>query len=138
MLKNLIALIAGILFGIGLIFSGMTNPAKIAGFLDITGTWDPSLAFVMAGALSVGIIAFTWAKRQKQSLLGETMQLPHNTAINARLILGSIAFGIGWGLSGYCPGPAVTSLLTGGVEAITFTGAMLVGMLIFKALNKPH
>lgn len=138
MLKNLTALATGILFGIGLIFSGMTNPAKIAGFLDITGAWDPSLALVMAGALLVGVVAFTWAKRQKQSLLGEPMQLPHNTAINAHLILGSIAFGIGWGLSGYCPGPAVTSLLTGGIEALTFTGAMLVGMLIFKTLNKSH
>lgn len=136
MIKNLVALVSGVIFGLGLILSGMTNPAKIAGFLDITGQWDASLAFVMFGALMIGVIAFTWAKKQTHSLLGEPMQLPQNKIIDARLVLGSVAFGIGWGLSGYCPGPAVTSLLTGGQQALTFTLFMLIGFFIFKILNK--
>ena len=136
MLNSISALIAGLVFGLGLIFSGMTNPSKIVGFLDITGRWDASLAFVMAGALIVGVIAFSWAKKQTHSFLGEPMQLPQNREITPRLILGSVTFGIGWGLVGYCPGPALASILSGGIEVLTFTGAMLVGILFFKRLNQ--
>lgn len=136
MLNTISALIAGLVFGLGLIFSGMTNPSKIIGFLDITGKWDASLAFVMAGALLVGLFAFTWAKKQTHSLLGEPMQLPQNSHITPRLILGSATFGIGWGLSGYCPGPALASIFSGGLEVLSFTGAMLVGIVIFKWLNQ--
>jgi uncharacterized protein len=136
MLNTMSALIAGLVFGLGLIYSGMTNPSKIVNFLNITGRWDASLAFVMAGALIVGVLAFTWAKKHTHSLLGEPMQLPQNREITPRLILGSVTFGIGWGLAGYCPGPALASVLSGGTEVLTFTGAMLVGILIFKRLNQ--
>lgn len=136
-MKAFIALISGIVFGLGLLLSGMANPAKVIGFLDITGTWDPSLALVMGGAILVGVFAFGFAKKRSSSLLGEAIQLPtNNNKIDSRLILGAITFGIGWGLSGYCPGPAIVSLLTGGIKPIVFTLGMLAGMAIFTLLEK--
>ncbi|MCQ9372070.1 hypothetical protein NQ024_12660, partial [Corynebacterium sp. 35RC1] len=102
-----IALVAGLLFGAGLIVSGMANPAKVLGFLDLFGQWDPSLAFVMAGAIAVGVIAFFVARRRGRSWLGTPIQLPSATGVTARLVLGSAVFGIGWGLAGFCPGPAL-------------------------------
>ncbi|OUL85212.1 DUF6691 family protein, partial [Paraburkholderia hospita] len=104
------ALLAGLLFGVGLMVSGMANPAKVLGFLDLAGRWDPSLAFVMAGAIAVGSLAFFAARRRDRSYLGLPMQLPVSTAITPRLVLGSAAFGIGWGLAGFCPGPALVAL----------------------------
>ena len=124
-----VALIAGLVFGLGLILSGMANPAKVQNFLDFFGAWDPSLALVMVGAIAVGLLAFTWAKKRTTSLLGEPMQLPTANAIDARLLVGAAMFGIGWGLAGFCPGPAVMSLLTGHQEVWWFVGAMLAGML---------
>lgn len=130
------ALIVGLVFGIGLIVSGMTNPAKVQGFLDLAGNWDPSLAVVMGGAILVGLVAFRLAGKRERSLLGDTMRMPTATAIDRRLVLGSLAFGAGWGLGGFCPGPALASLATGSTKAWIFTGAMLAGMLVFDILER--
>lgn len=127
--------LAGLLFGLGLILSGMTNPAKVLGFLDLFGQWDPSLAFVMGGAIGVGVVAFGVAKKRKQSLLGAPMQLPTSSVLTPRLILGSLAFGVGWGLAGFCPGPALVSAAAGYAKAILFVVAMLVGMLIYTMVD---
>jgi uncharacterized membrane protein YedE/YeeE len=130
------AFIVGLLFGIGLIVAGMTNPAKVQGFLDLAGNWDPSLAFVMGGAILVGLVGFGFAGKRERSLLGEAMRLPGATRIDRRLVLGGLAFGVGWGLAGFCPGPALASLGTGGVKAWIFTGAMLAGMFVFEVLER--
>ena len=130
------ALFAGLVFGIGLILSGMTNPAKVLGFLDLAGSWDPSLLFVMGGALLVAAPAYAIGMRRKRTLLGEALQLPTGSVIDRRLVLGSLAFGVGWGLAGYCPGPAVASLLSGGLKPLLFFGAMLAGMGIYELLER--
>jgi uncharacterized membrane protein YedE/YeeE len=132
----LMALITGLVFGIGLIVAGMTNPAKVLGFLDLAGRWDPSLALVMAGAILVALPAFRVAARRRKSLLGEPMQLPTATRIDRRLVLGSLAFGAGWGLAGFCPGPALASLATGAVQPLIFCAAMLAGMGIFELIER--
>lgn len=132
----LMALLAGLLFGIGLIVSGMTDPAKVVGFLDLAGNWDPSLGFVMGGAILVGAFAFSIARKRKQSLLGAPMRLPTATVIDRRLVLGSLAFGAGWGLGGYCPGPALASLASGEDKAMLFTLAMLAGMALFEVVER--
>ena len=129
------ALFAGILFGVGLILSGMSDPSKVIGFLDITGNWDPSLAFVLGGAVAVGLLVFPFATKRQQSLLGEVMHLPTATQIDRRLVIGSITFGVGWGLAGYCPGPALASLAYGGLKPLTFVIAMLGGMGLFEMLE---
>lgn len=128
------SLLTGVLFGIGLILSGMANPAKVLGFLDITGNWDPSLVLVMAGAIAVGLVAFTFGKKRTVSLIGEPVRLPTATSIDRRLILGSIVFGIGWGLAGYCPGPALASLFLG-LKPLIFVAAMIGGMTIYELLE---
>lgn len=130
------ALIVGLIFGIGLIVSGMTNPAKVKGFLDLAGNWDPSLAFVMGGAILVGLVAFRFAAGRERALLGEMMHLPTASRIDRRLVLGGLAFGVGWGLAGFCPGPALASIAVGGVKPLIFIGAMLTGMGIFEALER--
>ena len=130
------ALLAGLVFGIGLIVSGMTNPAKVIGFLDLAGRWDPSLACVMGGAILVGIVAFRVASRRATSLLGDVMRLPSAQHIDRRLILGSVTFGAGWGLAGYCPGPALASLASGGAKPLIFVAAMLAGMGLFALLER--
>lgn len=129
---NLSALLAGLLFGIGLIVSGMANPAKVLSFLDLAGRWDPSLALVMLGAIAVGLIGFSRAKRQQRSLLGATMQLPVAIGIDPRLIIGSLMFGIGWGLAGICPGPGLVAMAAGAPQALLFVLAMLAGMALHK------
>lgn len=131
----LMALIVGLVFGIGLIVSGMTDPAKVIGFLDLAGNWDPSLAFVMGGAILVGLVAFRFAAERERSLLGEAMRLPTATQIDRRLVLGSLAFGAGWGLAGYCPGPALASLATGDAKPWIFALAMVAGMSLFELLE---
>ncbi|CAJ0712325.1 MULTISPECIES: DUF6691 family protein [Ralstonia] len=131
-----IALVAGLLFGAGLIVSGMANPAKVLGFLDLFGQWDPSLAFVMAGAIAVGVIAFFVARRRGRSWLGTPIQLPSATGVTARLVLGSAVFGIGWGLAGFCPGPALVALGAGVPKAVGFVAAMLAGMAVFSWLQR--
>lgn len=130
------ALIVGLVFGIGLIVAGMTNPAKVQGFLDLAGNWDPSLALVMGGAIMVGLVAFRFAGKRERALLGDAMRLPTATRIDRRLVAGSLAFGAGWGLAGFCPGPALASLATGGVKALIFTGAMVAGMIVFELLEE--
>ena len=135
-MRILMALITGLVFGIGLIVAGMTNPAKVLGFLDLAGRWDPSLALVMAGAILVALPAFRVAARRRQSLLGEPMRLPSATRIDRRLVLGSLAFGAGWGLAGFCPGPALASLATGAVQPLIFCAAMLAGMGIFELIER--
>lgn len=123
-----VAGLAGLVFGWGLMLSGMGNPAKVQNFLDVLGNWDPSLGLVMGGAIAVGLVAFTWAKKRKTSLLGEPMQLPTASVIDGQLLTGAALFGIGWGLAGFCPGPAVMNLATGHAEVWLFVAAMLLGM----------
>jgi uncharacterized membrane protein YedE/YeeE len=134
-MRLLTAFVSGLIFGLGLIISGMTNPAKVIGFLDIFGHWDPSLGMVMGGAILVGVFAFAYAKTRKTSLLGNTMQLPTNQDIDKKLLSGSLLFGIGWGLAGYCPGPAIASLLSDYTQPLIFTAAMLGGMWISSKLS---
>ena len=129
------ALLVGLVFGLGLIVSGMANPAKVLGFLDLAGAWDPSLALVMAGAIGVGLPGFALAKRLNTSLLGQPMKLPTSSVIDRRLVLGSLAFGAGWGLAGYCPGPAIVALGAGQSSALVFVLAMLAGMVAFELLQ---
>lgn len=126
-----IAALVGLIFGLGLLVSGMANPQKVLGFLDLAGPWDPSLALVMGGAIAVGLVGFAIARKRQRSLLGEPMQLPSRTDIDAPLLVGSALFGIGWGLAGYCPGPALTGITAGMPSAIIFSAAMLVGMVLF-------
>ena len=131
----LMALISGLVFGLGLIVSGMTDPSKVLAFLDLTGDWDPSLAFVMAGAVIIGSLAFAFADGWPHSLLGEAMQLPTATKIDRRLVLGGLTFGVGWGLVGYCPGPVLASLAQGGLKPLMFFVSMVAGMLVFEILE---
>lgn len=130
------SLLAGFLFGIGLLVSGMANPAKVIGFLDITRVWDPSLAFVIGGAISVGFFAFRSVKHRTQSLCGNIINLPTNKQIDSRLIGGAILFGMGWGLAGICPGPGLVLLGAGVTKGIGFVAAMLIGMLLFEQIEK--
>ena len=129
------ALLAGALFGAGLLVSGMADPAKVLGFLDLFGAWDPSLALVMGGALAVGAIGFAGTSRRTQSALGLPMRLPDARQIDRRLVSGSLAFGVGWGLAGLCPGPALVALATGSPKSFAFAGAMLAGMMLFEVVQ---
>ena len=126
----LIAVVSGLLFGLGLLASGMTDPAKVKGFLDLAGAWDPSLAFVMTGAITVGLGAFALARRRQTGWSGAPIVLPASTAIDAPLIAGGVLFGIGWGIAGFCPGPALVELASGSGAALLFVLAMLAGMLL--------
>jgi uncharacterized membrane protein YedE/YeeE len=134
-MQTIFALIVGLVFGIGLIVSGMTNPAKVQGFLDLAGRWDPSLAFVMGGAIVVGLAAFRLAGKRERSLLGAAMRLPTARQVDRRLVLGGLAFGVGWGLAGYCPGPALASIALGG-KPLVFAAAMVAGMALFELLER--
>ncbi|HWH83705.1 MAG TPA: YeeE/YedE family protein [Burkholderiaceae bacterium] len=129
------ALLTGLLFGIGLIVAGMTDPAKILGFLDLAGPWDPSLALVMAAAIAVGLVAFRLAGRRALSLLGAPMRLPAPRRVDRRLLLGGALFGVGWGVAGFCPGPALVALGMGQPKAVVFVLAMLLGMALFEWLE---
>ncbi|TAK63278.1 DUF6691 family protein [Methylobacter sp.] len=133
---NISAFFVGLIFGLGLIVSGMTNPAKIIGFLDLAGAWDPSLAFVMGGAILIGSGGFALAKKRRRSLLGAPMQLPTATNLDKRLLLGSTAFGVGWGIAGFCPGPAVVSAAAGQPKAWIFVAAMLSGMALYSIIER--
>jgi uncharacterized membrane protein YedE/YeeE len=127
----------GLVFGLGLMLSGMTDPGKVIGFLDLIGPWDPSLAFVMGGAILVGVFAFALARRRTTAFLGDAMRLPGSTDIDRRLVIGGLAFGVGWGLAGFCPGPALVSAGAGHIEAIGFSLAMLVGMAVHDLSARP-
>ncbi|MFJ9531335.1 DUF6691 family protein [Herbaspirillum sp. NPDC101396] len=130
------ALFAGLLFGLGLMVSGMADPAKVLGFLDLFGAWDPSLIFVMVGAILLSAPAFFLARRRRRSMLDLPVQIPAAAAITVRLIAGSAVFGIGWGLAGFCPGPALVSAAAGYPKAIGFVAAMIAGMLVFDQLER--
>jgi hypothetical protein len=135
-MRKVMAFLAGVMFGIGLLAAGMTNPAKVLAFLDVAGHWDPSLAFVMAAAIGVAFLPFSWARLHRTSLLGAPMQLPGKRELDRRLIGGSLLFGVGWGIAGICPGPAVAMLLTGRWQVLLFVVAMLAGMIVFTALER--
>ena len=128
--------LAGLLFGLGLILSGMTNPAKVLGFLDLFGQWDPSLAFVMGGAIAVGFFAFALAKKRTTNFFGGALHLPTSQDINKRLVIGSLLFGAGWGLAGFCPGPVLVSMAAGHEKAIVFVAAMIIGMVGFEMAER--
>lgn len=130
------SLIAGLVFGLGLIVSGMANPAKVYGFLDIAGAWDPSLAFVMIGGILVASIGFFFAGKRSQSWLRLPFQMPTARGIDHRLVLGSLLFGIGWGLAGICPGPALVLVGAGVVKGGIFALAMLFGMALFELIEQ--
>lgn len=134
----LAALAAGILFGLGLAVSQMTNPAKVLAFLDVAGAWDPSLAIVMAAALVVFFAAFRIAQGRTAPLLADAFKLPTRREIDAPLVAGSVLFGAGWGLAGLCPAPAITVLISGQRKAFLFLGAMLIGMLIYRLTTRKH
>jgi uncharacterized protein len=129
-MKHVMALISGLLFGLGLLASGMTDPAKVKGFLDLFGAWDPSLALVMGGAISVTAVAYAWARRRGKTLGEQTIHWPTATQIDGRLIAGGVLFGIGWALAGFCPGPALVSMGRGLAQAWWFGAAMVVGMVL--------
>jgi uncharacterized protein len=132
MLKMLVNLFAGTLFSLGLAISGMVDPAKVIGFLDVAGDWDPTLVFVMGGALLVTIPAFRLILKRPRPVLADKFELPTNKDVDARLLWGSALFGIGWGLAGFCPGPAVTALASGLMPVFVFVAAMVVGMAVYK------
>ena len=127
---------AGFVFGLGLLVSGMVNPAKVLGFLDLAGAWDPSLALVMAGAVAVGAGAFAHMKKRTRTLLGAPVLLPTPRRIDRRLILGSLVFGVGWGLAGICPGPALVLAGAGSAKGLTFLAAMIAGNGVFEFFEK--
>ena len=133
-MSNVLALLSGLVFGLGLLASGMTEPLKVKGFLDLFGAWDPSLALVMGGAIAVGVLAFASARGRELSWTGSHMEIPSNTTIDARLLLGGALFGAGWGLAGYCPGPALVAAGSGSAVAVTFVAAMLAGMTLHDRL----
>ena len=130
------ALLAGLIFGLGLTVSGMVNPSKVLGFLDISSAWDPSLAFVMAGAILIAAPAFSLARQRSVSLMGAEMKLPVSGQIDRRLVLGSLLFGTGWGMAGFCPGPGLVALAIGQAKAIVFVIAMLAGMSVSQIAVK--
>jgi uncharacterized membrane protein YedE/YeeE len=131
----LFSLVAGAVFGLGLIVSGMANPEKVLGFLDLAGPWDPSLALVMAGAIAVGAIAFAVARQRTLSFIGLQMKLPTARDLDRRLVVGSLLFGVGWGIAGLCPGPALVALGAGETKAVIFVVAMVGGMVLFELLE---
>ena len=132
------AALAGLLFGLGLIVSGMADPAKVLGFLDLAGAWDPSLALVMAGAIGTALPAFMLARRRSTTLRGEPLQLPTSRSVDRRLLGGSLLFGIGWGVAGFCPGPGLVALGQGQAKALVFVTAMIAGMAVFETLEWRH
>ena len=138
MKSSLAALGAGIVFGIGLGLSGMTQPAKVLGFLDIVGAWDPSLMFVMGGAILVHFALARWIRRRERPLLDTRFHLPTGARVDLPLVAGSVVFGVGWGLGGYCPGPAIVSLGSGAAAAFVFVGAMALGMALQYVVRMPR
>ena len=137
MAQMLVAAIAGIVFGLGLGVSQMVDPAKVLAFLDLAGDWDPSLAFVMGGAVAVSLVAFRYSLRRRAPLLARSFALPEVSGIDARLLAGAALFGAGWGLVGFCPGPAIASFAFGQVESALFVAAMAAGMAVANLVPGP-
>ena len=131
-MNKLVALFCGIIFGIGLVISQMINPAKVLGFLNVFGEWDPSLAFVMIGALIVSSPLFHLFKKKEKPIFSASFSIPENKEIDKKLIIGSILFGVGWGLAGLCPGPAISSIALFNVSSVTFVIAMFFGFYVTK------
>ncbi len=136
MKKNALALLSGVVFALGLGVSGMTRPAKVLDFLDVTGAWDPSLAFVMMGAIGLDVVAFRLILRRRGPLFGGAFQLPGQGSVDARLLVGAALFGVGWGIAGYCPGPGVVSLASGQVGVLVFVAAMIAGQAAHALLER--
>jgi len=134
--NNLASLVVGFIFGLGLAISGMTQPAKVIGFLDIFGQWDPSLLFVMGGSVLVHFFTYRLIRKRNSPLLSSEWHLPTKTEVTPALMIGAILFGVGWGLGGYCPGPAITSLMSFSPRPFIFVVSMLVGMVLFKFYDK--
>jgi uncharacterized membrane protein YedE/YeeE len=130
MMTRLVEFLVGLVFGLGLILAGMTDPGKVVAFLDLAGAWDPSLALVMGGAIAVSVFGFAFAKRRTAALLGGPMLLPQSNRIDRAVVTGSLVFGVGWGIAGFCPGPAVVAAGAGHWQALLFVAAMLAGMVI--------
>ncbi|SEO45462.1 DUF6691 family protein [Aquisalimonas asiatica] len=130
------AFAVGLIFGVGLLVSGMANPEKVLGFLDLAGAWDPSLALVMVGAIGTAFIAFRVAAGRRESVFGEPMRLPASNAIDSRLLLGALGFGVGWGMAGFCPGPALVALGAGEAKALAFVASMVAGMGVFELIER--
>lgn len=135
-MQRFIEFVLGLTFGLGLLISGMTDPGKVQGFLDLAGSWDPSLAFVMGGGVMVGLIGFGVAKKKVVSLSGAPLQWPELTRIDRPLVLGSLMFGLGWGLAGFCPGPALVAMASGNDKALVFVLTMMAGMALFERFKK--
>jgi len=134
-MNKLVSLVSGIIFGFGLVISEMINPAKVLGFLDLFGNWDPSLAFVMIGALVVSSPMFHYIKNNKKPIFAEKFDYSNNKNINSKLIIGSALFGAGWGLGGLCPGPAISSIAFLNIYSVTFVISMFVGFYLVKTLK---
>ncbi len=132
-----VTFLASLLFGLGLVVSGLANPAKVQNFLDVAGAWDPSLAFTMAAAVATTALGFWFVLKRDTPLFSEVFHLPTAEEIDGKLIAGAALFGVGWGLVGYCPGPAITALTLGGVPTLTFVAAMLAGMMLSRFLLAP-
>jgi len=135
-MSAIIALLVGIIFGVGLIIAQMTNPSKIIGFLTFGQNWDPSLLFVMASAVFISFFAFNFIKQNNKTLLNLDLEIPKRTDIDSSLIAGAALFGIGWGMVGLCPAPAIVSLAFGNSQTLLFVMSMLVGMYLFKLTKK--
>ena len=132
----IVSLLSGIIFAIGLGISGMTQPQKIVGFLDLFGDWDPTLLFVMVGAIGVHSLAYLTRKKDKGPQFTSEYSIPESQTITKSLIIGSALFGMGWGISGYCPGPGVVSLFSGHLASLNFVISMIVGMFIFRLVGR--
>ena len=135
-MRNLLTLVSGLLFGLGVTISGMVNPMKVLNFMDITGAFDPTLLFVMGAGLAVTVVGYRLVLRRQTPIFANRFHLPEITAIDARLLGGAALFGIGWGLSGFCPGPAIASLVFGQMQSIAFLAAMAVGMVVTRAFTR--
>jgi len=129
-MRKVFGFISGLVFGLGLILAGMTDPRKVKAFLDLAGAWDPSLAMVMGGAIALGVVVFARAAKRQRSWTGDPMEIPTVRVIDRRLVAGGILFGVGWGIGGFCPGPALVALGSGMLEAGVFVAAMLAGMVL--------
>ena len=135
-MNGLFGFASGLVFGLGLILAGMTDPLKVKGFLDIAGAWDPSLALVMAGAIALAVVAFARVRGRERSWTGAAIEMPAPQAVDLRLVAGGVLFGIGWGIGGFCPGPALVALGSGMAEAAVFVLAMLAGMFVHDRFLK--